>query len=76
MEALHYALKAEGDKLIIDIPPELNGKYLNVIITEDENETKKFHELPVEERLKILQQYTGTAKYPNFPTDKYDVYDQ
>lgn len=76
MEALHYALKAEGDTITIEIPNELKGKYLKVVVTEDEKDTLKFHELPVEERLRILNQFNGTAKYPDLPTDQFDVYDQ
>jgi len=76
MEALHFALKAEGDKLIIDIPPELNGKFLKVVVTEDEKDKKKFHEMPVDEKIRVLKQYAGTAKFPEYPIDKFDVYDQ
>ncbi len=30
----------------------------------------------VPERLKALKKFAGTARYPDFPTSKYDVYEQ
>lgn len=30
----------------------------------------------VEERIAVIQSFSGKAKYPDFEVDKYDVYDQ
>lgn len=32
--------------------------------------------IEIEERLAAIQSFLGKAKYPDFPIDKYDVYDQ
>jgi len=79
METLEFIKKAEGGKIIIEVPENLEGKELKVLVMEkepEEGEIKKFSEMPVEERLKILKQFQGTAKYPNVEINKYDVYDQ
>lgn len=77
METLEFIKKAEGGKIIIDVPENLEGKELKVLVMEQNgNEIKKFRDLPVEERIKILKQFEGTAKYPDAETNKYDVYDQ
>lgn len=33
-------------------------------------------EFELKRDLKILEQFEGTVKYPDFPIDKYDVYKQ
>ncbi len=77
METLEFIKKAEGGKIIIEVPENLEGKGLKVLVMENEEEkVKKFHEMPQEERLRILKQYAGTAKYPDADTDKYSVYEQ
>jgi hypothetical protein len=81
MEKLEFITKSEGGKVVLDIPAKLDGKKLKVVVTEDhddlnDDELKRFHELSDEERLRILQQFAGSAKYPDFPINKYDVYDQ
>ncbi len=81
MEKLEFITKSEGGKVVLDIPAKLDGKKLKVVVTEDhddlnDDELKRFHELSGEERLRILQQFAGSAKYPDFPINKYDVYDQ
>ncbi len=81
MEKLEYITKSEGGKVVLDIPAQLEGKKLKVVVTEDyddikDDELKRFRELPVEDRLRILQQFAGSAKYPDFPINKYDVYYQ
>jgi hypothetical protein len=78
METLEFIKKAEGGKIILDIPENLQGKELMIKVSEqDENdEIKKFKDMPLEERLRVLKQYQGTAKYPDTDVSKYDVYDQ
>jgi len=78
MEVLEFVKKAEDGKIILDIPENLQGKDLMIKVSEQGliGEIKKFKDLPVEERLKALKQYQGTAKYPGADISKYDVYDQ
>lgn len=78
MEILEFVKKAEDGKIILDIPENLQGKELMIKVSEQDanDEVKKFKDLPLEERLKVLKQYQGTAKYPNADVSKYDVYDQ
>lgn len=79
MQELEYIKKAEGGKIVIDIPEEFDGKELRVSIsavTNLEDDEKNWHLLPAEKKLQILQQFKGTAKYPDVPINKYDVYDQ
>ena len=77
MKSFEYHLEADKGQLLIDVPEEMIGKKLKVLLMEDEEGyVKRFDEMPVEERLKVLEQYKGIVKYPDFPIDKYDVYDQ
>ncbi|MGI8950849.1 MAG: hypothetical protein ACR2FN_04600 [Chitinophagaceae bacterium] len=86
METLEFIKKAEGGKVVIDIPENLEGKELKIKITENEHEIdelkkiqdelKKFQEMTGEERIKELMKYCGTAKYPDVDLDKYSVYEQ
>ena len=68
--------KAENGKVEIEVPEYLNGKELQITVSEVNEEIIKFRNLPAEERMRILQQYKGTAKYPDAETDKYEVYEQ
>ena len=79
METLEFIKKVEGGKILIELPAELEGKNLRVKIEEDilnEPPPEKWATLPPRERLKILQRFKGTAKYPDADTNKYDVYEQ
>ncbi|HEX8461494.1 MAG TPA: hypothetical protein VF623_08690 [Segetibacter sp.] len=75
MKPIEYFIDG-GEQIVIDIPQDMQGKRLKVVVTETEENVKKFHELPVKDRLKILQQFKGSAKFPEVQIDKYDVYDQ
>ncbi len=79
MKTFEFIMKAEGGKIIIDMPKELEGKELKIEISEINqpvDDFRTFAEMPVEERLKILKQFQGTAKYHDTDISKYDVYDQ
>ena len=76
MEKLEMKRRVENGKIIIDVPANLEGKEVKIEVSELFNDVKKFHELPVGERLQILERYWATAKYPDVETNKYDVYDQ
>jgi hypothetical protein len=73
METLRITKRAENGKIEIEVPESLNSKELQITVSEVNEDIKKFRDLPAEERLKILQQYKGTAKYPDAETNKYDV---
>ncbi len=82
MEAIKTKAIAHKGVLTIPVPKEFEEKELDVIILSDgnnkvENENmeekgKKQHE----EKVRTLMSIVGTAKYPDFPVTKYDVYDQ
>lgn len=79
MKIWQLTKKADAGKLTIDVPKEFEGKELKISISIEETfeeSPEKWHLLPADERLKILKQYQGTAKYPEVQIDKYDVYDQ
>lgn len=77
METLEFIKKAEGGKIIIEVPENLEGKELRITVTEQKKrEVRKFRDMAPEERLRYLEQFKGKAKYPDFPITKYDVYDQ
>jgi hypothetical protein len=78
MEVLEYIKKAEGGKIVIEVPEQLDGKELLVLVREKiEFDVKnEFDKMSSQERLAYVMQFCGTAKYPDYPVDKYDVYDQ
>lgn len=48
MKPVEYFMNADGGQILIDIPEEMQGKKLKVVVMEDEAEkVKKFHELPL-----------------------------
>ncbi len=82
MEAIKTKAIAYKGVLTIPVPKEFEEKELDVIILSDgdnkeddvemEEKRKKQHE----EKVRTLMSIVGTAKYPDFPITKYDVYDQ
>ncbi len=72
-------------KVIINLPDEYNNKKVKITVLQHiENDSEKdefgdeenWANLPVEKKIEILKRFTGTAKYPNIDTNKYEVYDQ
>ena len=77
MGVLEFIKKAEGGRIIIDVPAELDGKEIVVQLREkDESRNTLFKRMNAEERLNYVNQFCGTAKYPENKVDKFDVYDQ
>jgi hypothetical protein len=78
METLEFIKKAEGGKIIIDVPENLEGKEVKIRVTEYNvlDHPEDWSTLPGAEKVKILERFAGTAKYPDTDTNKYDVYDQ
>lgn len=65
-------------KLVIEVPQNFEGKELKITVSENKivNDPNNWASLPAAERVKILQQFAGSAKYPDTPIDKYEVYEQ
>jgi hypothetical protein len=77
MEALEFLTRPVNGRITIEVPSSLDGIDVKVLVVEHEMPgAKKFTDLPKEERFQYLQNFKGTATYPDFPTNKYDVYDQ
>ena len=74
MGAIKLTGIAKDGKLTVMVPSEFNDKRLDVIIkTSEDDFTKK--EL-AQEKINKLMSIVGSAKFPDFPITKYDVYDQ
>ncbi len=79
MQELEYVKKAEGGKIVIDVPKEFEGKELRICISAAdsfEESEKNWHLLPGKKKLEMLQHFKGSAKYPNVEINRYDVYEQ
>lgn len=77
MEILEFIKKAEGGRIVIEVPSELEGKELIVQLREkEESKTSTFKTMSAQERLNHVNKFCGTAKYPDYKVDKIDVYDQ
>ncbi len=77
MEALKTKGIAHKGILSVRVPKEFDDKELEVIIlSEDINGNENSKEKLHEEKVKRLLGIVGTAKYPDFPITKYDVYEQ
>lgn len=78
METLRIRGTVKDGILTVQVPEKFEGKEVNVDITDYDvfDHPEDWAKLPGAERVKILEQFKGTAKYPDAETNKYDVYDQ
>jgi hypothetical protein len=78
MQAFETTQKVENGKVLIELPEEFNNHSVRIKVTEAKGleDKEDWTNLPVEKKLEILKRFTGTAKYPNTDTNKYEVYDQ
>lgn len=78
MEAIKLIGTSHNGKLTVDVPEEYDDKELEImIISSKEKENDDNGKLEEEKRRrKALLSIVGTAKHPDFPMTKYDVYDQ
>jgi len=76
MEILEVTQKAVDGKVVIDVPETMREKDLKVIVVATDQNSEGWADLPPEGRVEILKKYTGSAKYPEAETSKYDVYNQ
>ena len=67
---------AKEGKLTIAVPEEFNGQEVEVTIERRYANDSIQNDSEHEERVKRLMSIVGTAKYPDFPMTKYDVYDK
>lgn len=76
MEILEITQKPVDGKVVINVPESMREKDLKVIVVAKDEEHERWADLPPEKRIEILKKYTGSAKFPNVVTSKYDVYNQ
>lgn len=76
MEIFHITAIAHEGKIIINIPSSLNGNEFDITVIKKDQENKKLQGLPREEKLRLLEQCKGSAKYPDTPLNKYEWYEQ
>jgi hypothetical protein len=78
MKVLELTQKVTGGKLVIDVPENYEGKELNIVIkaSDSTSDPENWADLPAKERVKILERFKGTAKYPDTKIDKLEWYDQ
>ena len=79
MDAIKLKGVAYQGLLSVKVPQEFENKELEVIILsakEGEQNIVKIDSIQHEEKVKRMMRIVGTAKYPDFPISKYDVYDQ
>ena len=77
MEAIKLTGISHDGKLIVDVPKEFDNKELEIMIVSSKDREKKNRLMEEKKRkIKELLSIVGTAKYPDFPMTKYDVYDQ
>lgn len=78
MEAIKLTGTSHKGKLTVSVPAEFDEKELELMIISSKNK-KKNEDKEIQEkkrRRKALLSIVGSAKHPDFPMTKYDVYDQ
>lgn len=77
MEAIKLIGTSHNGILTVAVPEEFDEKELEVMIISSKEKEKDTNEIREKERkIKELLSIVGTAKHPDFPMTKYDVYDQ
>lgn len=71
MEVLKLKAVVRDGNLLVPVPKELNDQEVEVIVLHNGSKDEER-----ETRIERLMSIVGTAKYPDFPIDKYDVYNQ
>ncbi len=75
MDAIKLIGTSHDGKLIVDVPEELNDKEIEIMIVSSKEKTDEDKEEKIRKRKELLS-IVGSAKHPDFPMTKYDVYDQ
>jgi len=78
MEAIKLIGTSENGILTVAVPDEFNDKELEIMIVAAKDKDKKDIEKIKnnKERIQKFKNLVGSAKHPDFPMTKYDVYDQ
>ena len=78
MEAIKLIGTSENGIITVDVPDEFNDKELEIMIVAAKDKEKKDIEKIKnnKERIQKFKNLVGSAKHPDFPMTKYDVYDQ
>ncbi len=77
MEAIKLTGNSHNGKLTVAVPEEYDNKELEIMIVSSKDREKKNPVMEEKKRkIKEFLSIVGTAKYPDFPMTKYDVYDQ
>lgn len=75
MEAIKLTGISHDGKLTVSVPKEYDEKELEIMIVSSK-EKKDIKKVRNDERADKFMRLIGSAKYPDFPITKYDVYDQ
>lgn len=77
MEAIKLIGISHNGKLTVDVPKEFDEKEVEIMIISAKDTAKGDYETEEKKRKRNeLLSIVGTAKHPDFPMSKYDVYDQ
>lgn len=77
MEAIKLIGTSHNGKLTVDVPKEYDEKELEImIISSKAKEQKDEKKIAARDRAERFMKLVGSAKHPEFPMTKYDVYGQ
>lgn len=82
MEAIKLTGTSHDGKLTVSVPKEYDEKELEIMIISSKEKKDDDKEKIDEEKIKTdirkekFMRLVGSAKHPDFPMTKYDVYDQ
>jgi hypothetical protein len=82
MEAIKLTGVSHNGKLIVSVPEEFDEKELELMIIsskekkDDDKEKIEENKTKEDKRREKFMKVFGSAKHPDFPITKYDVYDQ
>ncbi len=76
MEAIRLRATALDGKLSIAVPDSFNNQEVEVIVLMQVKETENDNDNSLAELHRKRKEDFGKAAFPDFPTNKYDVYNQ
>ena len=76
METLEFVKKAVDGRITLQLPEEWKDKEVIITVIDGEIHPEHWSGLPGKEKTEILKRFAGSAKFPDTPTDKYEVYEQ
>ncbi len=75
MEAIKLIGTSHNGKLTVAVPEEFDEKELEIMIISSKDK-KNAEKIKNNKRSEKFMRLIGSAKHPEFPMTKYDVYDQ